>query len=272
MTRENLYRQILQKQSFLCVGLDPEWEKLPQHLLDTPDPLFEFCKTIIQATKDLCVAYKPNMAFFESRGRKGWESLERILAEIPSEHFVIADAKRCDIGNTARLYAKAFFETLQVDAVTVSPYMGADSVLPFLDFPDKWVVLLALTSNAGSNDFQFNRLASGERLFEDVLIKSREWGNPDNLMYVVGATYPEQFKAVRELVPEHFLLVPGVGAQGGDLMSVAHFGFNHQAGLLVNASRSILYAGKGDQFGEKARQAALEMQEEMASLLKAELP
>ena len=265
MTREELVAQIRQKRSFLCVGLDTEPEKIPVHLLRTDDPVFEFNKVIIDATKDLCVAYKPNLAFYEAMGPKGWTSLEKTLAYIPSEHFTIADAKRGDIGNTSRLYAKAFFETLDFDAVTVAPYMGSDSVTPFLGFPGKWVILLGLTSNTGSSDFQLQPMSDGDPLYSKVIRKAGEWGDPGNLMFVVGATHPSLLTEVRALAPDHFFLVPGVGAQGGDLQAVMQYGMNADCGLLVNSSRGIIYAGSGENFGQKAREAAMVVWNEMSS-------
>jgi len=268
MTRNDLHQQILQKNSYLCIGLDADINRLPKHLLDLEDPIFEFNKQIIDATADLCVAYKPNIAFYESLGEKGWRSLRRTLEYIPKEHFTIADAKRGDIGNTSRLYAKAFFETMDFDAVTVAPYMGIDSVKPFLEFEGKWVILLALTSNAGSRDFQFNQSENGTPLFEQVMRKAQEWGSTDQIMYVIGATHPEQFDTIRKIAPEHFLLVPGVGAQGGDLQGLSRYGLNDKTGLLVNSSRGIIFAGSGEDFAEKAREAALDIQQQMAGLLK----
>jgi orotidine-5'-phosphate decarboxylase len=267
MTHQELFAQIRLKQSFLCIGLDPEPGKLPPHLLEYDNPVLEFNKAIIEATADLCVAYKPNLAFFEALGPAGWHTLADTLTHIPPGIFTIADAKRGDIGNTSRLYAKAFFEQFNFDAVTVAPYMGEDSVKPFLDFPGKWVVLLALTSNAGSRDFQFTPQEDGRPLYEKVLRKAQGWGTPDNLMYVAGATHPEQFAAIRAAAPRHFLLVPGVGAQGGDLAAISKYGMNDKCGLLVNSSRAILYAGQGRDFAEKAREAALAVQQEMAVLL-----
>jgi orotidine-5'-phosphate decarboxylase len=267
MTRAELSAQIRQKQSYLCVGLDADIDRLPRHLLDKEDPVFEFNKAIIDATKDLCVAYKPNLAFYEALGSKGWESLRKTLEYIPDEHFTIADAKRGDIGNTSRLYAQAFFGEMGFDAVTVAPYMGVDSVQPFLEFEGKWVILLALTSNKGSSDFQFDRQENGQPLYEKVMRKAQEWGTPGNLMYVVGATHPEKFKEIREIAPEHFLLVPGVGAQGGDLEALTRHGANADVGLLVNSSRGIIFAGEGEDFAEKARSAAQALQTSMAALL-----
>lgn len=269
MTREQLFEQILQKKSYLCVGLDTDPRKLPQHLLDTEDPVFEFNRQIIEATADLCVAYKPNIAFYEAQGPQGWVSLEKTLKVIPDNIFTIADAKRGDIGNTSELYARAFFETMQFDSITVAPYMGADSVKPFLVQDGKWVILLALTSNTGSQDFQMLRLGDGNEayLFEQVLRTSAGWATADQMMYVVGATQAEYVQRVRQLVPEHFLLVPGVGAQGGSLAEISRLGMNQQCGLLVNATRSIIYASSGPDFAEKARAEALAMQQEMEALL-----
>ena len=270
MTREDLIKLIRTKQSFLCVGLDSENNKLPKHLLDADDPVFEFNKAIIDATIDVAVAYKPNLAFYESQGLKGWISLEKTISYLhryKGQAFVIADAKRGDIGNTSAQYAKAFFEILDVDAITVAPYMGSDSVQPFLSYPDKWVVLLALTSNKGASDFQY--LQSGEKhLFEHVLEASCRWGNTGNMMYVVGATQASQLEAIRRIIPDHFLLVPGVGAQGGSLTEVAHYGMTKDVGLLVNASRSIIFASSGIDFAEKAREEAIQLQEEMKHLMK----
>lgn len=267
MTRAELSAQIRQKQSYLCVGLDADSERLPRHLLDKDDPVFEFNKAIIDATQDLCVAYKPNLAFYEALGSNGWESLRKTLEYIPDEHFTIADAKRGDIGNTSRLYAQAFFGEMGFDAVTVAPYMGVDSVKPFLEFGGKWVILLALTSNKGSQDFQFDQQGNGQPLYEKVMRKAQEWGTPGNLMYVVGATHPEKFKEIREIAPDHFLLVPGVGAQGGDLEALTRHGANADVGLLVNSSRGIIFAGEGEDFAEKARSAAQALQTSMAALL-----
>jgi len=269
MTREQLFEQILLKKSFLCIGLDTDPQKLPQHLLDTEDPVFEFNRQIVEATADLCVAYKPNIAFYEAQGPQGWVSLAKTLAVIPDEIFTIADAKRGDIGNTSELYARAFFENMNFDSVTVAPYMGADSVKPFLVQPGKWVILLALTSNPGSQDFQMLKLADGneEYLFEQVLRSSSSWATAGQMMYVVGATQAEYVQRVRALVPEHFLLVPGVGAQGGSLEEISRLGMNRQCGLLVNSSRGIIYASSGPDFAEKAREAALAVQREMEVLL-----
>lgn len=266
MNKQELIEQIHQKQSFLCIGLDADITKIPKHLLKEEDPIFEFNKQIIDATKDLCVAYKPNIAFYETMGVKGWEALQKTVDYIPNDIFTIADAKRGDIGNTSKMYAKAFFETLNFDSITIAPYMGEDSVTPFLAFDDKWVILLALTSNKGAEDFQFFQ-GSDQCLFEQVLQKSKQWGHDENLMYVVGATRPEMFKRIREIVPNNFLLVPGVGAQGGSLEEVCKYGMNHQVGLLVNSSRGIIYAGDDENFAESSRKAALEIQSKMSTLL-----
>jgi len=267
MTKEQLFEQIQQKQSYLCIGLDTDINKIPDHLLSYDDPVFEFNKQIIEATHDLCVAYKPNTAFYETRGKSGWESLEKTLDIIPDNIFTISDAKRGDIGNTSSMYAKAFFEEMNFDSVTVAPYMGEDSVKPFLSFKDKWVILLGLTSNMGSKDFQTLDLANGEKLWQRVLKQATEWGTDQNLMFVIGATKADMFKEIRNLVPDHFFLVPGVGAQGGDLRTLSQYGMNSNCGLLVNSSRGIIYASQGKDFAEKAREKALELQQEMAVLL-----
>ncbi len=262
MTQSELIRQIKAKRSFLCVGLDTDLEKIPKFLLDTEDPLFEFNKQIIDATRQYCVAYKPNTAFFEAYGEKGWRSLQRTVEYIGKEHFIIADAKRGDIGNTSERYAKAFFEQMPCDAITIAPYMGSDSVKPFLNFEGKWAIILALTSNPGAEDFEMQNIG-GKMLFEKVLETSKNWGSAENTMYVVGATRPELFQAVRKIVPNHFLLVPGVGAQGGSLADVCKYGLNSNIGLLINASRSIIYASAGQDFAEKATEEAKKMAEEM---------
>ena len=273
MTRQQLVEQIFQKKSFLCVGLDTDLSKIPPHLLTEPDPIFAFNKQIIDATHTFAVAYKPNIAFYEALGSRGWQSLQRTLDYIPDNCFTIADAKRGDIGNTSRLYAQAFFDQkssgLNFDSITVAPYMGRDSVTPFLEFPDKWVILLALTSNEGGQDFQLMTDQNQEMLFERVLKVSQTWPNSERLMYVVGATQAQWLAQVRQLVPDAFLLVPGVGAQGGSLAEVAKYGLNKDAGLLVNASRSILYASNGQDFAEAARHEAQQMQTEMAGYLAA---
>ena len=268
MTKAQLITQIKSKQSFLCIGLDTDISKIPTHLLKTEDPIFEFNKAIIDATKDFCVAYKPNIAFYESLGAKGWESLKKTLDYIPETIFTIADAKRGDIGNTSSMYAKTFFEHYTFDAVTVAPYMGEDSVTPFLEFKNKWVILLALTSNKGALDFQLDELKNGKRVFETVIEKSQKWGSADNMMYVVGATRGELFADVRKIIPNHFLLVPGVGAQGGSLEEVCKFGLNDDCGLLVNSSRNIIYASNGTDFADKAANEAANMQLQMKKILK----
>lgn len=275
MTREELIKQIRTKQSFLCVGLDTDIKKIPQHLLQADDPIFEFNKAIVDATAPFCVAYKPNLAFYESLGVKGLLAFERTVAYLNEnypEQFVIADAKRGDIGNTSQMYARTFFETYNLDALTVAPYMGEDSVTPFLAYEGRWVILLALTSNKGSHDFQLMADAQGVRLFEHVLTKSQTWGNADNMMYVVGATQGEAFKDIRRHAPNHFLLVPGIGAQGGSLHDVCQYGMNKDCGLLVNSSRGIIYASNGADFAQVAAEKACEVQEEMACELKAILP
>ncbi len=266
MTKDFLFEQIQKKQSFLCVGLDTDPNKIPKHLLELDDPIFEFNKQIIDATKDLAVAYKPNIAFYEALGAKGWESLQKTVEYIPNDIFTIADAKRGDIGNTSKLYAKAFFDNMDFDSVTVAPYMGSDSVKPFLEFDNKWVILLGVTSNEGGKDFQFLD-AEGKPLYQQVLGKSSAWGSDQNMMYVVGATRPEHLEDIRKIIPDHFLLVPGVGAQGGDLASVCKYGLNDQCGLLINSSRGIIYASDGEDFADRAREEAEKLQREMASFL-----
>jgi orotidine-5'-phosphate decarboxylase len=272
MQKTDLIQQIKAKKSFLCIGLDTDITKIPVHLLAQPDPIFAFNKEIIDATADLCVAYKPNLAFYESMGAAGWESLRKTMEYIPSHCFTIADAKRGDIGNTSSMYAKTFFDPsaagFNFDSVTVAPYMGSDSVTPFLAYENKWVILLALTSNEGAKDFQFDAFENGEKVFERVLTKSSQWGTDQNMMYVVGATRGEAFAAIRKLVPEHFLLVPGVGAQGGSLADVCKYGINKDCGLLVNSSRAIIYASNANDFANQARAAALLVQQEMEEILK----
>lgn len=267
MTRAELIHQIKEKRSFLCVGLDTDLTKIPEHLLDDEDPIYSFNKAIIDATADLCVAYKPNIAFYECYGLKGWQSLQKTWAALPKDCFSIADAKRGDIGNTSGRYAMAFFDEansgLGFDSITIAPYMGKDSVTPFLEFKDKWAIVLALTSNEGSLDFQNFENKEGLQLFEQVIDKVNTWGNTENLMYVVGATRGEGFIKIREHAPEHFLLVPGVGAQGGSLEDVCKYGMNKDCGLLVNSTRGIIYASKGRDFAERARQEALKLQKEM---------
>ncbi|MBF1571495.1 MAG: orotidine-5'-phosphate decarboxylase [Prevotella sp.] len=270
MNRQELITQIFQKKSFLCVGLDTDVEKIPAHLQASDDPIFEFNKAIIDATAPFCVAYKPNLAFYECYGLKGLQAFERTIDYLKvhyPKHFVIADAKRGDIGNTSTRYAKTFFETYAVDALTVAPYMGEDSVKPFLGYPEKWVIVLALTSNPGSKDFQFASLTTGQRLFEKVLETSRTWGSDEHMMYVVGATQGKLFEDIRRVVPHHFLLVPGVGAQGGSLQEVCKYGMTKDCGLLVNSSRGILYASTGQDFAEAAAAAAQQLQQEMAQAL-----
>ncbi len=275
MNRQQLIQLIRKKQSFLCIGLDSDMDKIPGHLLGAEDPVFEFNRMIIEATHDLAVAYKPNLAFYECRGTAGWQSLEKTMAFLAAyqlEVFTIADAKRGDIGNTSEQYARAFFGQAGFDAVTVAPYMGSDSVKPFLKSGGKWVILLALTSNEGSRDFQFLQLkedGSDVMLYESVIRKSMTWGNPDNMMYVVGATRAEALENIRRIIPDHFLLIPGVGAQGGSLEDVALHGMNADCGLLVNSSRNIIFASAADDFALKAREQALLMQQQMKQILEA---
>lgn len=270
MTYKDIVTRIQTKKSFLCIGLDTEIERIPPSLLTSKDPLFTFNKAIIDATSDLVVAYKPNLAFYESMGTKGWTSLEKTVRYIRStdpQILIIADAKRGDIGNTSKKYAKAFFETLGCDAITVAPYMGEDSVSPFLSYKGKWVILLALTSNKGADDFQFFSDTHGTRLFEKVLNESRQWGSKENMMFVAGATRAEMLGEIRKIIPDHFLLVPGVGAQGGSLEDVARCGMNANCGLIVNSSRGIIYASNGTDFAGKAREEALKIQTQMSQLL-----
>jgi orotidine-5'-phosphate decarboxylase len=266
MTRQQLVSRIRSSGSYLCVGLDPELSRIPPSLQSAPDPIFEFNRRVIDATKDHCVAYKINTAFYEANGARGWETMEKTLNHIPSGHFRIADAKRGDIGNTSTQYARAFFETLSFDAVTVAPYMGEDSVRPFLEYRDKWTILLGLTSNSGAADFELQAAGEG-LLYERVLTIAAGWGNPGNLMYVVGATQAVAFKRIRLLTPEHFYLVPGVGAQGGSLESISRHAMNADVGLLVNASRAIIYASGGEDFAEAATAAAAEYHREMKGYL-----
>lgn len=267
MNRATLISQIKEKKSFLCVGLDTDIDRIPKHLLKEEDPIFAFNKAIIDATKDYCIAYKPNVAFYESQGTKGWEALEKTAAYIPDDKFTIADAKRGDIGNTSAYYAKTFFERMNFDAVTIAPYMGEDSITPFLEYKDKWVIVLALTSNKGALDFQFMTDMNGEKLYERVLRTTAKWGTPNNLMYVVGATRAESIGTVRKNVPNHFFLVPGLGAQGGSLSDTANYGWNNECGLLVNSSRGILYASDGEDYAAKAGEKAKEIQQEMNAIL-----
>lgn len=266
MTRQQLISLIRHRKSYLCVGLDTDLEKIPPHLKKYSDPVFEFNKQIIDATKDLCIAYKPNIAFYEAYGSDGWKSLEKTAAYIGDTHFKIADAKRGDIGNTSARYAEAFFKFMQFDAITVAPYMGEDSVKPFLQFENKFVILLALTSNKGSEDFQFMK-QDNEQLFERVIRKANTWGNADNMMFVIGATHPAYFQSIRKIAPENFFLVPGVGAQGGDLQAISENGMHADCGLIVNSTRDIIYAGSGEDFAEKAREKALAVKEEMEKFL-----
>lgn len=271
MNKQQLIENIRRKQSFLCVGLDTDIKKIPQHLLQEEDPIFAFNQAIIEATAPYCVAYKPNMAFYESLGVQGIMAFEKTVKYLREHHpdqFIIADAKRGDIGNTSEMYARSFFDHIKVDAVTVAPYMGEDSVKPFLLYPEAWVILLALTSNKGSHDFQLTEDVQGERLFEKVLRKSQEWATDEQMMYVVGATQGSMFLDIRRHAPHHFLLVPGVGAQGGSLAEVAKYGMNDECGLLVNSSRAIIYADKSERFAQAAGEAAKAVQEEMAGYLK----
>lgn len=270
MTRKELIASIQRKRSFLCVGLDTDLKKIPAHLLQEEDPVFAFNKAIIDATAPYCVAYKPNLAFYESMGVKGWIAFEKTvsyLRENYPDQFIIADAKRGDIGNTSAMYARTFFEEMDLDAVTVAPYMGEDSVTPFLGYEGKWVILLALTSNKGSHDFQLTEDAQGEKLFEKVLRKSQEWAGNDQMMYVVGATQGKAFEDIRRIAPNHFLLVPGIGAQGGSLEEVCKYGMTSECGLIVNSSRAIIYADATERFAQVAGEKAREVQAQMAQEL-----
>ena len=272
MNKQELFENIKRKQSFLCVGLDTDIKKIPEHLLKEEDPIFAFNKAIIDATAPYCIAYKPNLAFYESMGVKGWMAFERTVEYIKKNYpdqFIIADAKRGDIGNTSAMYARTFFEELDIDSVTVAPYMGEDSVSPFLTYGGKWVILLALTSNKGSHDFQLTEDKDGERLFEKVLRKSQAWANDENMMYVVGATQGRMFEDIRRIAPNHFLLVPGIGAQGGSLEEVCKYGMTPQCGLIVNSSRAIIYADKSENFAQAAINEAEKVQKQMAEQLKA---
>ncbi len=265
MNRKELITQIFTKKSFLSVGLDSDPVKIPQHLKDLEDPVFTFNKAIIEATLDHCVAYKPNIAFYESQGAGGWDCLKKTLELIPKSHFTIADAKRGDIGNTSHQYAKTFFHTYDFDAVTVAPYMGIDSVSPFLEYENKWVILLGLTSNKGSQDFQFIKdEKTGKYLFELVLERASKWGNPDNLMFVIGATHPKHIEGIRKIIPDSFLLIPGVGAQGGDLQSIMKYGMNEDGGMLINSSRGVIFKENGPDFAKAAGEAAQVLSEEMS--------
>lgn len=271
MNRDQLFQEIVSKKSFLCVGLDTDLTKIPEHLLGEEDPIFAFNKEIVAATEDLCVAYKPNIAFYECYGTRGWESLRRTCEILPKNTLRIADAKRGDIGNTSKMYAQAFFDPavsgLDFDAITIAPYMGEDSVTPFLEFENKWAIVLALTSNAGSKNFQNFANKDDKQLFEEVIDQVNTWGSTDNLMYVVGATRGEAFLNIRAHAPDHFLLVPGVGAQGGSLEDVCKYGMNAQCGLLVNSTRAIIYASSGRDFAEKAREEAIKVQKQMEAEL-----
>ncbi len=271
MNRSTLFKNILQKNSFLCIGLDTDKEKIPSFLLEYEDPIFEFNKRIIDATKDLCVAYKPNIAFYEAEGMEGYLSLQKTIDYIPDDILIIADAKRGDIGNTSERYAKAFFEKLKCDAITVAPYMGVDSVTPFYNYPNKWIIILGLTSNIGSKDFQLIQDEHKQEVYKTVLQKASLWGTPDDTMFVIGATHPEKFKEIRELLPKHFFLVPGVGAQGGTLKEISKYGMNDEIGLLVNVSRAILYAGNNEDFDIEARVKAMSLQKEMEELMYASM-
>ncbi len=270
MNKQQLIDNIRAKHSFLCVGLDTDLKKIPQHLLSEEDPIFAFNKAIIDATAPYCVAYKPNLAFYECFGLKGWQAFEktvRYIKENYPEQFIIADAKRGDIGNTSAMYARSFFEEMNIDSLTVAPYMGEDSVTPFLQYEGKWVILLALTSNKGSHDFQLSEDKDGERLFEKVLRRSQDWADDQKMMYVVGATQGRLFEDIRKIVPNHFLLVPGVGAQGGSLEEVCKYGMTSECGLLVNSSRGIIYADSTEKFAEAAGQKAKELQQQMQKQL-----
>lgn len=266
MTRSQLIEQIFSKRSYLCIGLDTDSTKIPKHLQDRPDAIFEFNKAIIDATQDLCVSYKLNTAFYEAMGSKGWDVLERTFNYIPSTHFKIADAKRGDIGNTSTQYAKAFFEAMNADAITVAPYMGEDSVKPFLQFENKWAIVLGLTSNSGAKDFELQQMGN-EMLYEKVLRTVGGWGHAGNLMFVIGATQAEEFVNIRKLTPDHFYLVPGVGFQGGSLKDISEKAMTKDCGLLVNVSRAIIYASETESFAEEARAIAQQYQMEMSSYL-----
>ena len=268
MTKQELVAQIRSKKSFLCVGLDPDFDKIPAEYKKLEDPLFEFNKAVIDATKDFAVAYKPNLAFYECHGAKGIASLQKTLDYIPSNIFTIADAKRGDIGNTSKMYAEAYFKTMGFSSITLSPYMGSDSILPYLDYPNKWVIILAATSNAGAQDFQFIKTENNRHVFQDVLKISSNYGNDGNTMYVLGATRPEILKQAREAVPNHFFLVPGVGAQGGSLEEVYQAGANNEVGLLVNSSRGIIFPKSDNNHKDACREAAEKLQQQMAALMK----
>lgn len=266
MTRQQLTEQIFNKKSYLCIGLDTDITKIPRHLQSHPEAVYEFNRQIIDATKDHCVSYKINTAFYEALGLKGWEALEKTVHYIPDTHFKIADAKRGDIGNTSAQYAKAFFETLNFDAITVAPYMGEDSIKPFLEHKDKWTILLGLTSNAGARDFELQK-AGDEYLYEKVLKTASGWGTPDNLMFVIGATQADEFINIRKLTPQHFYLVPGVGTQGGSLKEISKKAMTEDCGLLVNVSRAVIYASNGEDFADEASLVAQQYQDEMSIYL-----
>ena len=269
LNRRQLINQIREKKSFLCVGLDSDIKKIPKHLLEYDDPIYEFNKQIIDSTKQYCIAYKPNIAFYECMGSSGWDSLKKTVDYIPDDIFVIADAKRGDIGNTSTMYASAFFENMNFDSVTINPYMGSDSVIPFLKFKEKWAIVLALTSNDGASDFQNITDLDSKSVYQRVIETSSKWGDENNMMYVVGATKAEKLSDIRKLIPNHFLLVPGVGAQGGDLALVAKYGLNSDCGLIVNSSRGIIYAGNGRDFADKSKEVSKNIQNEMALILSA---
>jgi orotidine-5'-phosphate decarboxylase len=276
MHRNKLIEQIKEKRSYLCIGLDTDESKIPRHLLSSSKSIFEFNKSIIDATKDVCVAYKINTAFYEAMGMRGWEAMEQTVNYIPSTHFKIADAKRGDIGNTSSQYAKAFFETMPFDAITVSPYMGEDSIRPFLEYEDKWTIVLGLTSNKGSADFEMLKVGSGDNkemvfLYEKVMQTISKWGTTNNLMFVTGATQASQMESIRKIIPDHFLLVPGVGFQGGSLQEISMHGVNNDIGLLVNISRAIIYAGDDENFAEEANVIATQYQHEMSSILETKI-
>ncbi len=269
MNRQQLISQIRQKQNYLCIGLDTDIEKIPRYLLDSDDPVFAFNKAIIDTTKEFCISYKINIAFYEAMGLKGWESLQKTVRYIPKTHFTIADAKRGDIGNTSAQYAKAFFEVYDFDAITVAPYMGEDSLRPFLEYKDKWTIVLSLTSNKGSEDFEQLQLQNGQFLYQEVMTKTASWGTTDNLMFVIGATKAEQLNTIRKLFPQHFFLVPGVGAQGGSLQDVSKAALTREGGLLINVSRAVIYASNGEDFAAAAGIAAKKYADEMRELMAA---
>lgn len=267
MDRATLINNIFNKKSYLCVGLDPDFDLFPSSFSNTPADILKFNKLIIDCTKDSCVAYKPNAAFYEKMGAEGWDVFQETIEYIPSSHFVIADAKRGDIGNTSGKYAQAFFKNSKVNAITVAPYMGIDSVTPFYNYPEKWVVILGLTSNPGSNDFQMLTLNTGEKLYQKVIKEAKKWGNDANTMFVVGATHPKELVEIRNIIPDHFMLIPGIGAQGGNLLEISKYGLNKEIGLLVNAGRSIIFASNGSDFEEAASREAKKIHLEMTEYL-----